>query len=97
MKSSLFNTLLNGVLATSLVLSIWYSYLYYSRSKQLIQEQAEIQRYQQTHQWLNLLINDTAEYSRRDPASFTPIFDSIGLKINRTPAPANGAARPAAK
>jgi len=88
MKNSLFNTILTGVLATSLVLSIYFCWLYFVRSKDIILIQSQLARYQQTHQMLNLLVNDTAEYSRRDPASFAPIFETIGLKVNRAAAAA---------
>ncbi len=92
MKNSLFNTILTGVLAMSLVLSVWHCYLFYSRSKEVIELQGEIGRYQQSRQVLNLLVSDTVEYSRRDPAAFTPIFETIGLKVNRTAAGTAGAA-----
>jgi hypothetical protein len=103
MKNSPFNTLLTGVLAASLVLSIYFSWLYFVRTKEIILIQAQLARYQQSHQVLNLLVNDTAEYSRRDPAGFAPIFETLGLKVNRPAAAGAGAgaagttAKPAAK
>ena len=90
MKNSPFHTLLTGVLAASLVLSIYFCWLYFVRSKEIILIQAQLARYQQSHQVLNLLVNDTAEYSRRDPAGFAPIFESIGVKVNRPATAAGG-------
>lgn len=95
MKNSLFNTILTGVLVTSLILSVWYCYLFYTRSKEYIELQGAIARYQQSRQVLNLLVSDTVEYSRRDPAGFAPIFDTIGLKVNRQ-APTGAASAPGA-
>ena len=55
-------------------------------------DQAEMARYQATRNFVNLLVNDTIEYAKRDQG-IVPILEVIGIRMTRNPAAgATGAA-----
>ena len=89
MKNNLFTTVLSWLLATSVILSVVFCLQFVFRTRELRTLQGEMARYQNTHQVLNILLNDVATYSRRDPG-ITPILQSLGIRVgtnNPTAAP----------
>jgi hypothetical protein len=98
MKNNLFTTVLTWLLATSVVLSIVFCLQYVFRTREMRRIQGEVSMYQQRHQFLNVLINDVVEYSKRDPG-IDPVLESVGVRVNRTPgSPGTAApAKPSAK
>jgi hypothetical protein len=89
MKSNAMNTILNWVLATSIILSGWFFYRYSAQSRNLrtyeAQRQMEMAKYQNTRSSLNLLVNVVSEYSKKDPG-VVPILESIGARPAKAPA-----------
>ncbi len=94
MKSNLLRSVLEWALITSLLLSVYFFVNYYFKSKQQRLYQGEVRVYQTRHQRLQVLVNEAAAYSQRDP-SILPILEIVGAKPVRTNAPA--AAKPATK
>ncbi|MFO1477267.1 MAG: hypothetical protein U1F98_11510 [Verrucomicrobiota bacterium] len=92
MKNDLKSTILLWVLGTSIVLSAWFGFQFFSKTRQMPPLEAEIQTYQNNHAFLNVLVGDVVEYSKRDP-SIDPILIEAGVKQGKT-APA---AKPSAK
>ena len=93
MKNSPLTTILVGVLA---VISLWSLVLcgmYVHRSRQLVdlKNRAAAINYRQNA--INSLVNDTVEYSKRNPA-IEPILESAGVKPKSASA---GAAKPGTK
>jgi hypothetical protein len=93
MKSNLVKNILDGVLCTCLVFAVFFFVRFYFTTKQLRAEQplhqAELAKYQQSHQVLNSLLAETAEYSRTHPdPALTRILDSL-----KAPPPAAGGAQ----
>jgi hypothetical protein len=95
MKSNSLSVIFGWLLATSLVLSMVFCLQFFFRSREMRRDQAEMQRYQGTHQVLNVLLGDLVEYSKRD-ANMLPILESVGVKMNKA-AGASATAKPAAK
>ena len=88
MRSNLFTTVVSWLLATSVILSVVFCLQFVFRTRELRRIQGEMARYQNTHQVLNVLINDVANYSRHD-AGIIPILQSLGIKVGtNNPAPA---------
>jgi hypothetical protein len=101
MKNNLLTTILTWVLATSLILSMIFCTQYFFKTRELRRDQAEMARYQATRNFVNLLVNDTIEYAKRDQG-IVPILEVIGIRMTRNPAagaPAAAAAptKPAGK
>ena len=63
------------------------------RSRELRSLQSQMNRYQATHAAVNLLVNETIEYSKRNP-DINPILEAIGVKNKTAPA---AAIKPATK
>lgn len=82
MKSNLLVTILNWILATSLILSLIFSYQFFKRTRELRTETLTLQqeqvRFQQNIGSMNMLINDLVEYSKKNP-KINPILESIGI------------------
>jgi hypothetical protein len=95
MKNNLITTILTWVLAAGLLLSMFFSVKFFFQTKQFRTCQMEISRYQNTHNGLNVLLNDLVEYSRRD-RGIEPILESVGVRVTRT-APGATTNKPAAK
>jgi hypothetical protein len=101
MKNNLLTTVLTWVLATSLILSMYFCVKFYFRTKQLraqsMLSQQEMERIQNNQKLINSVVNDVAEYGKTHPA-IDPILESyletMGLKMNRGN---SAAAKPAAK
>ena len=93
MKNNLFTTVLSWLLATSLILSVVFCLQFIFRTRELRQHQNTMASYQNTHQVLNVLLNDVAAYSRHDPG-INPILQSLGIRIGTNNAPAATAAKP---
>jgi hypothetical protein len=96
MKNNLFTTVLTWLLATSVILSIVFCLQYIYRTREMRTIQGEVNMYQQRHAFLNVLINDVAEYSKRDPG-IDPILESVGVRVNRTGAGPSAPAKPSVK
>lgn len=94
MKSNLLTTVLNWVLAASVILSIIFLWQFFSRTHDLRalqpQLQVEVAKYQAVHGSLNLLMNDLNEYSKRNK-DILPILESVKPKpaSNAPPAAPN--------
>ena len=86
MKNNLVPTLLNWVLATSVILALWSCTQFFFRTRELRGQaallQAEMAKYQNNRNFLGLLLNDAAEYSKRNP-DIERVLESAGLKFNR--------------
>jgi hypothetical protein len=82
MKNNSTTTILTWVLAAGLLLSMFFSVKFFFQTKEFRTCQAQISRYQSTHNVLNVLLNDLVEYSRRD-RGIDPILESIGVRVNR--------------
>jgi len=86
MKNNLVTTLLNWVLATSVILIMWSCTQFFFRTRDLRSQaallQTEMGKYQNNRNFLNMLLNDTVEYSRRNP-DMERVLESIGLKLNK--------------
>lgn len=100
MKNNLLTTILTWVLATSLILSMVFCIQFFFKTRELRQHQGDMARYQNTRQFVNLLVNDTVEYAKRDQG-VAPILEVIGIKMTKVPPAAAGTApattKPAAK
>jgi uncharacterized membrane protein len=93
MKSTT-TTILNWLLAASLLLSAICFVQYFFRTREQRALQRTVVNYQVTHATLNMLVADTVEYSKRNPA-ILPILETIGVKQGQA-APA-AASKPATK
>jgi hypothetical protein len=96
MKNNLFTTVLTWVLATSVVLSILFCTQFFFKTRELRLHQLEMSRYQNTRQFVTLLVNDTVEYAKRDQG-IAPALEIIGIKLTKVPTQAGGAASSTAK
>jgi hypothetical protein len=79
MKTNLMTTILTWVLGTSMVLSIFFGYQFFSKTRQMPPLEMEIQTYQNNHAFLNALVGDIVEYSKRDPG-IDPLLVEAGVK-----------------
>jgi hypothetical protein len=93
MKNDALTTVLNWILAVSLVLSAVYCLQFFFRTRELRSLQSQKARYDATHAGLNLLVNETIEYSKRNP-DINPLLEAIGAKSKTAPA---AAIKPASK
>ncbi len=96
MKSNLLKNVLDWVLATGVLLSIIFFVQFYFRTKELrelnLTVQTQMAQLQNTRQILNLLVGETAEYSKAHPdANLTRILEGV------KPAPVPTASKPAGK
>lgn len=99
MKNSLLRNVLDWVLATSVLLTVIFFVQFYFRTKESrslsFTMQSEMQKYQNNHAVLNLLVGETVEYSKTHPdANLSRILES--LKPVAATAPA-AATKPAGK
>ena len=94
MKNNLVTTLLNWVLATSVILALWSCTQFFFRTRDLRGQaamlQAEMGKYQNNGTFLRQLLSDAAEYSRHNP-DMERVLESAGLKLNKN---TNAAAAP---
>lgn len=93
MKSNLMKNVLDWVLATGVLLSMIFAAQFYFRTKEqrslslIVQQQAN--QYQQTQQIVNMLMNETYEYSKTHPdVNLTRILDSVKAAPAAAPKPA---------
>ena len=95
MKNSPLTTILLSVL---LVVSLWSVILcwtYVSRSRELRKFQADVGSINYRQNAINMLVNDTVEYSKKNPnPAMDQILDAAGVS-KALRAPQNGAAKPA--
>jgi uncharacterized membrane protein len=82
MKNNLLKNVLDWVLLTSVLLTVYFFVQFFFRTKELrtlnTTLQLEMQKYQNNHGILNLLINDTVEYSKTHPdANLARILESV--------------------
>jgi hypothetical protein len=94
MKSNLLKNVLDGVLFTSLVLSIIFFVKYFNQTRQSRTLTGELARYQESRVNLNRLLNETWEYSKRNP-DMARLLESVNLA--RSAGNTNVAPRPAGK
>jgi hypothetical protein len=91
MKNNSLATVLTWVLATSVLFGVFFSAQFYFRTKQLRNRNAllqqEVARYQNYLNSFKSLVSDVAEYGKTHPA-VDPLLSSIGIRINRSSAPA---------
>ena len=85
MKNSLLVTVLTWILAAGLILAAFFSIKFFFQTKEMRNSQFAMQRYQTTHQVLNVLLGDVVEYSKRDPG-ITPLLESIGVRMGKNAA-----------
>jgi hypothetical protein len=89
MKNNLLTTVLSWVLATSLVLSMFFVVQFFFKTRELRRHQADIARYQNTRTFAQLLLNDTLEYAKRDQG-IAPALEAIGIRLTKNPAAGTG-------
>jgi RecB family endonuclease NucS len=94
MKNNATTTILNWLLAASLLFSAicFVQYFFWTREQRSLR--GKVVAYQVTHTTLNLLVNEAMDYSKRNP-TILPILETIGVKQAQT-APA-GTNKPAGK
>lgn len=91
MKSNPLNSLLTVVLGISVMLSAVFCIQYTFKSRELRRLAIEVGRINTYRNVLQLLANDCAAYSEKNPA-MNPILDSVGVKKTMG-APANNSAK----
>jgi hypothetical protein len=92
MKSDPLTGTLVGVLAVSVLASIFYFYSYVNKTRDLRQTQAQVNYITQRRPYIVQMINEVLEYSKTHPA-VDPILESTGIK----PKPGASAAKPTTK
>jgi|ERR1017187_7926815 hypothetical protein len=97
MKHNLWTSVLTGAVAASALLSIILCLLYISDSRQLRafqgRLQAELPGINNNRAAANALVNDTLEYSKKNPA-IIPVLQSVGITpTSVAPAPAKPATK----
>ena len=82
MKNNALTTILNWMLATSVLVSVICFVRFFNRTRDIRSYQRGVVAYQTTHTVLNMLIADTVEYSRRNPTNMAiaGILESVGYK-----------------
>jgi len=85
MKSNTITTILNIVLAVSLLLSVVFCLQYVFATRQLRSSTGELAYINNYIATGRLLVNDCMDYAERNPA-INPILESVGVKA-KAPAP----------
>ncbi len=93
MKNSPLTTLLLGALTISALASIVMCWMYVGATRELRSLRDQTAFINNNRAVVNALLNDTIEYSKRNPA-INPILESVGLKPNGAAA---ATTKPAAK
>ena len=78
MKNNPLALMLVGILLISSLINLWLAYSYNSSLSQLRALQNEIAGVQNSRNTLNILFNELAEYSRKNPA-ITPMLQQVGI------------------
>ncbi len=94
MKQESFTAFLVGTLSVCAVAGVVLSVNYWFSTRALRRLQPQAMAYQARLNLAQALLNDTLEYSKRNP-SIDPFLQSLNIKTNVGPAPA--ATNPAAK
>jgi len=94
MKNSPLTTFLLSILALSAVLSVIFCLLYVSSTRELRSLQAQVTAINNRNGAMSALVNETMEYSKRNPA-IDPILEATGFKPPKTPPAATN--KPAGK
>jgi len=79
MKNNPTTTILNWLLAASVLLSAICFTQFFFRTREMRSLQRQVINYQNTRTAVNLLVNDVVAYSKRNPA-ILPILESVGVK-----------------
>ena len=91
MKNNLVTTLLNWVLATSVLLALWSCTQFFFKTRDLRGQaamlQAEMGKFQSNRNFLNMLLNDSFEYSKHNP-DMERLLESVVKVPKNTNAPA---------
>jgi hypothetical protein len=90
MKNDPLTGTLVGVLAVSVLFSMFYFYSYVNKTREIRQSQVMLAGINQRRQIFQALIMDVAEYSKTHPA-IDPLLEAANLK------PKTGATAPATK
>ena len=85
MKNSPLTTVLLGALTLSALASIGLCYGYISKSRQIHALHDQTVSMNNNRAVINALLNDTIEYSKRNPA-IVPVLESVGWKSPAKPA-----------
>jgi hypothetical protein len=91
MKNDGMTTILNWVLAGSLLLSLFLCFQFFNQTREARLLQGQVAAYQNSSVFLNLLVKDAQDYSTRNP-EINPILESIGAKPKVAPAAATKSA-----
>jgi len=94
MKNSPLTTFLLSILALSAVLSVIFCLLYVSSTRELRSLQAQVTAINNRNGAMSSLVNETMEYSKRNPA-IDPILEATGFKPPKSPPAATN--KPAGK
>ena len=94
MKNNSTTTILNWLLTASLLLSMILGFQFFNQTREHRSLLRQVVGYQNRRSVLGLLVNEAAEYSKRNPA-ILPILESVGIKPAQ-PA-STGVNKPAAK
>jgi hypothetical protein len=95
MKNSPLTTILMAALLISAVASAVMCMMYVSSTREIHSLEAEAAFINNNRAVVNALLNDTIEYSKRNPA-MVPILESVGVKPNNN-APASTTSKSATK
>lgn len=98
MKNNGLNTIVNWALIVGAIALMISGIKYYNQSKTSRSNRgllAEVSRFQTANQLVGALVQETVEYSKKNP-DIKPILDSIIVKQNQVNAPV-APAKPAAK
>ncbi len=89
MKNNGFNTIVNWALIVGAIALMISGFKYYNQSKTVRSNRGlvtEVGRFTQANQLVGALVQETVEYSKKNP-DIKPILDSIIVKQNQVNAP----------
>jgi hypothetical protein len=93
MKTNTINSVLTGVLAVSLVLSMVFAFQFLNLNRNVRLLSGQVNSINVYRSGVQQLLNDCLQYSERNPA-LTPLLETIGVKQSKAAAtPAKPAAR----
>ena len=96
MNNSPLPKVLLAILGVIAVMSLWYCYGYFKNVREIRRNQTEITTVNYRQQVFSMLVNEAAEYSKRNPA-LEPILRSLNNPQTAPAAAAPAGAKPASK
>jgi hypothetical protein len=93
MRNNAFTHLLVGLAALSIVATAGLAFYYVQTVRKLNLLQSEVANKNRNRALINALVNDTLEYSKRNPA-IDPLLQSVNIKPKPGTAPMPAPAKP---